>query len=76
MKAKNILADFSGTYFYTGCLWAQFKMLSEELCVFHQQNVASEPLGRFWVEIIAVILHPLCCVMSPSDCIHSTVGLY
>lgn len=45
MKAKNILADFSGTYFYTGDLWAQFKMLSEELHMFHQQNIASELLG-------------------------------
>lgn len=45
MKAKNIVADFSGTYFHTGYLRTQFKMLSEELCIFYQQNIASELLG-------------------------------
>lgn len=36
---------FSGTFLYTSYLCAQFKMLSEELCVFHQQNMVSEPPG-------------------------------
>lgn len=46
MKTINVLANFfSGTYLYASYLCAQFKMLREELCIFHLKKTVSESPG-------------------------------